>query len=118
MHGQAVSFAPVQPSSAVHAEVGPPRVVAAMRELVRSGYAVDPDAEGTGLMLRHKVAPDLVLRDDGTIELAVSQPVPRRGRKAVRESGRISWRRTFRVAFVAAIAWSSTVFLGVALLSG
>ena len=117
MHGQVVSFASAPPLAPVHDAIGTPRVIAAMRELVRSGYAVDPDAEGPGLLLRHKVAPDLIVQQDGAIELAVSQPRQRRGRKAPRQAGRISWRRTFLVAFVGMVAWSSSVLLGVSILS-
>ena len=117
MHGQAVSFAPDRPLAPSHDAIGTPRVVAAMRELVRSGYAVDPDAEAAGLVLRHKVAPDLILHEDGAIELAVSPPRQRRGRKAPPPARRISWRRTFLVAFLGMVGWSSSVLLGVSILS-
>ena len=117
MHGQTVSFAPDRPLAPSHDATGTPRVVSAMRELARSGYAVDPDAEAAGLLLRHKVAPDLILHEDGAIELAISQPRQRHGRKAPRQAGRISWRRTFLVAFVGMVAWSSSVLLGVSILS-
>lgn len=92
-----------------------------LRELVRSGYAVDPEGEGEGLLLRHKVGPDLILHDDGMLSLAVSQPKKKsKGWRAKRGDAprRIYWRRTFAVAFVGTVAWSMSVLLGVALLSG
>ena len=99
-----------------------PDMVGSLRELVRSGYAVDADAAGQGLRLRHKAAPDLILFEDGTLALAPSarKPKDRKDRRAGRAQTprRIHWRRTFGVAFVATAAWSLSVLLGVSLLSG
>ena len=94
------------------------RMIDTMRELVRSGYVVDPDAEGEDLLLRHKVAPDLWLDADGSLALALSQPKKRRWRLSRRAGSRqIHWRRVVGVSLVALVAWSASVMLGVALLS-
>lgn len=96
-----------------------PDLVGSLRELVRSGYAVDADSEGQGLRLRHKVAPALILFGDGTLALAPSVPKGKRRRAAGPSAPRrIHWRRTFGVAFIAMAAWSLSVVLGVSLLSG
>ncbi|HEX9964906.1 MAG TPA: hypothetical protein VGB04_07965 [Allosphingosinicella sp.] len=54
--------------------VGEPRVFDKLRELVRSGYALDPDpGPGGGMLLRHDSAPDLILHPDGRIDLPLAQ---------------------------------------------
>ena len=121
MHGQALSFARDQ-DLALAPAAPETRVIESLRELTRNGYVADPEApaDGLGILLRHDQAPDLVLHADGRIELplraAGAAPRHKASHKAeVRK--RISWRRTFLVFFVAMIAWSMSVFLGVALLS-
>ncbi len=118
MHGQAAPFARSQNLAAEPS--GEVRVIESLRELARNGYVADPEAttEGQGILLRHDVAPDLVLHADGRIELPL-RPAPKReaGKTKVQDKKRISWRRTFLVVVVAAIAWTMSVFLGVALLS-
>jgi hypothetical protein len=118
MHGQALSFA--RQDLAAPSLAPETRVIESLRELARNGYVADPDApaDGQGILLRHDKAPDLVLHADGRIELPLG-PAPKRpapGRKAEGEK-RISWRRTFLVFVVAMIAWMTSVFLGVSLLS-
>lgn len=118
MHGQALSLARSQdPAGAPSVET---RVIESLRELTRNGYVADPDApaDGQGILLRHGGAPDLVLHADGRIELPLRQaPKREAGKSMVKDEKRISWRRTFLVFFVAMIAWSMSVLLGVALLS-
>jgi hypothetical protein len=118
MDGQALSFARTQdPADAPGVET---RVIESLRELTRNGYVADPDApaDGQGILLRHDGAPDLVLHADGRIELPLRQaPKREAGKSKAKGETRISWRRTFLVFFVAMVAWSMSVFLGVALLS-
>jgi hypothetical protein len=124
MDGQALSLARDQDLATPAAPET--RVIESLRELTRTGYVADPDApaDGQGILLRHDKAPDLVLHADGRIELprraatATAAPKSRvpTSRKAEGDQ-RISWRRTFLVFFVAMIAWSMSVFLGVAVLS-
>ena len=119
MQGQALSFA--RNHEATVAPSDEARVIESLRELTRNGYVADPDApaEGEGILLRHDVAPDLVLFGDGRIELP-SRPIAKRaaGKPKAKGDKRISWRRTFLVLVVAAIAWTMSVILGVAMLSG
>ena len=95
-------------------------MIEALRELTRNGYVADPDApiEAEGILLRHDAAPDLVLFADGHIELP-ARPLPKRdtARAKTKADKRISWRRTFLVLVVAAIAWTMSVLVGVAFLS-
>jgi hypothetical protein len=48
-----------------------------LRELTRHGYVPDPRSpESSGsIRLRHPVAPDLVLRGNGALELPLGQPL-------------------------------------------
>jgi hypothetical protein len=118
MQGQALPFARSRDDLVLPS--GETRVIDSLRELVRNGYVADPDApiEAEGILLRHDVAPDLVLFADGRIELPVG-PLPKRGsaKPKTKAEKRISWRRTLLVLVVAAIAWTMSVFLGVAFLS-
>ena len=123
MHGQALPFARGQDLDAAPA-APETRVIESLRELTRNGYVADPDApaDGQGILLRHEKAPDLVLHADGRIELplraaAAAPKRPGAASNKVEGEKRISWRRTFLVFFVAMIAWSMSVFIGVAFLS-
>ncbi len=119
MHGQPLSFARSQNLAAEPS--GDVRLIESMRELARNGYVADPEApaEGQGILLRHDVAPDLVLHADGRIELPLRPAAkPQAGKTGAKGERRISWRRTLLVALVAAIAWTMSVLFGVMLING
>lgn len=47
-----------------------------LQELTRHGYLPDtqPIANGDGILLRHRSAPDLILWADGTVDVPLGQP--------------------------------------------
>ncbi len=76
--------------------------LATLKELTRHGYAADRrSAEMPGaLLLRHPAAPDLVLREDGTLGLPPGQPL-----KAYSPSlavNKPSWRRALFIVLLLA----------------
>ena len=51
-----------------------PEALAKLRELGAGGYVpVQADPDEGGILLRHRSAPDLILRTDGTIDLPLGQ---------------------------------------------
>jgi len=88
--------------------VGEPAVFEKLRELTRSGYVPDAEADiaAGGLLLRHDSAPDLILKSDGSLDLPISQAA--RPRTPAGESfaeKRIYWRRTFIVVVLTIAVW-------------
>ena len=72
----------------------------ALHELTRHGYVPDPEGatNGEGLLLRHRTAPDLVLRPDGAVEILPGQPVKRERTTALAEAPRKRrWGRMFLI---------------------
>ncbi len=70
-----------------------------LKELVANGYVPDPGTPGeAGLLLRHRSAPDLILFEDGRIEVPIGQPA-----KGARRFS--NWRGWFKFAVLVAIGF-------------
>ena len=74
-----------------------------LRELARHGYVADtPSTEGQRpVLLRHPAAPDLLLRDDGFIELPLGQPLRNNATTGLdRVRGKVHWGRGVMVVLL------------------
>ena len=70
-----------------------------LKELVANGYVPDPGMPGeAGLLLRHWSAPDLILFEDGRIDVPIGQPAKRARRFS-------NWRGWFKVSVLVAIGF-------------
>jgi|SRR5436190_23192024 len=67
----------------------------ALRELEKHGYVADPYLAELprGSVYRHPVAPSLLVRDDGRLELLSGQPDPQPLTASQPRSNGIRWRR-------------------------
>lgn len=83
-----------------------------LQELERHGYVRDPGSVPSpeGMLLRHPSAPDLVLGDDGRLDLLFIQPAEAAVQSRV-ATRRVFWRRS--LSFLALLA--ILTFLGLAL---
>jgi hypothetical protein len=72
-----------------------------LQELVRHGYRPDsqPSAGGNGILLRHAIAPDVVLYPDGRLALPLNQQVKIAVPVRQESQRRISWRRGLTFLF-------------------
>ena len=71
-----------------------------LKELVANGYVPDPGTPGeAGLLLRHRSAPDLILFEDGRIEVPIGQPA-KGGRRFSNWSGWFKFAVLVAIGFV------------------
>ena len=119
------------PESAISTErqtepnaVGEPRVFDKLRELVGSGYVPDPRPRGDGgILLCHDHAPDLILHQDGRIDLPPAQrpkpalAAPAAAPAAAPERPRLAKGRTLLFIFMAIGFWFFSMFLTASILS-
>lgn len=80
----------------------------ALQELERHGYVAHPQVTEwpAGIMLRHPVAPDLLVCDDGRIELPSGQSIKHMPLQSPPARKKIRWGRTLMIAtllFVSAL---------------
>lgn len=90
----------------------------ALHELTRHGYAPDADGavDGEGLLMRHPIAPDLVLRPDGSIEVPSGQPRRRVSPSPAKPARRKRrWGRMFLI-LMAVTAYTMLAFLVMAII--
>ena len=100
--------------------VGEPAVFDKLRELTRSGYVPDAEADvpAGAILLRHDNAPDLVLKADGSLDLPVGQAAkPRTTPVETRAEKRIYWRRTFVVVVLTIGVWFASLAMAAGFVS-
>lgn len=70
-----------------------------LQELTRHGYAPDPQplAEGDGILLRHRSAPDLILWADGRVDVPLGQPAKADRNQALAPVKKRRWGRALLI---------------------
>jgi len=81
-----------------------------LQELERQGYLLEPQppGSGTGVICRHLNAPNLLVRDDGRVELLSTQPDAQALMLPPYPINRIRWRRGMLILTLLGVA----TFLG------
>ena len=103
-------------------EQGAPQAAASgyekMQELTRHGYLPDPHRlpREEGMLLRHRSAPDLILRPDGSIDLPIGQDVKAAAPPAP-PAKKKSWRRAILITLGVVVYTILGLMLTIAILS-
>jgi hypothetical protein len=89
-----------------------------LRELTRNGYVPDPaqPLAGTGILLRHESAPNLILQPDGSIDLPLGQEAKPVSAAVVRP--RMAKLRILTIAVLAVGFWFLSVAITASILEG